>query len=195
MKFFKLLSMCILLMAIMACDDDKDEKKELDSSNNDIIGVYTNETSDIDKNEFDKAKTTYNKDNTFEIISEIFLDEKFAEKSTISKTTGTYTIGKTLTDGIKEIDLEFNKSFSTPGNEEEAQKWNTIKLCGFADWKKDVEKETTGTDCAKGYPLTFYNVYKIENSKLYMGKCSEGLCSSSDKRPTNVDKSEYFTKN
>jgi len=84
--------------------------------------------------------------------------------------------------------------FLTLHSELDATDFNTEQLCGIVAWK--ANKEMNITNCADlGFSddQLLYDIYKIENNRLYEGDSSlEGVGDTPETRPTSLDYENFY---
>jgi hypothetical protein len=72
---------------------------------------------------------------------------------------------------------------------------NLAAFCGITDWQAGVERDVTGStggrSCFPRLPKTFYDIFTVDEGKLYFGK---GDISSAATRPQVVDRNRLFSR-
>ncbi len=72
---------------------------------------------------------------------------------------------------------------------------NLAAFCGITDWQAGVERDVTGStggrSCFPQLPKTFYDIFSVDEGKLFFGK---GDNSSQATRPQTIDKARSFTR-
>lgn len=72
---------------------------------------------------------------------------------------------------------------------------NLAAFCGITDWQAGVERDVTaatgGRSCFPQLPKTFFDIFALEDGKLYFGK---GDNSSQATRPQLIDKQRSYTR-
>ena len=110
----------------------------------------------------------------------------------IQRTTGTFSIpaASTAVEGSYELNiLDLTESY-TPMTPEEADTYNSSKLCDFEGWQSGVEHFCEA-------PPPVYTIYKIDSDQLTLGRCNVGMdtdCSSAEKRSTELDPEALLTR-
>ena len=95
------------------------------------------------------------------------------------------------TEGYR-ISYRAQKLTYTPVSSEYASLINAVSLCGLNNWKVDITTDVLGMNCS-GTTMpqknaTFYNVYNLIGTNLYLGK------SKTDVYPTTVNTNVMYVK-
>ncbi len=107
---------------------------------------------------------------------------------------GTFEIGEEmiLNSGItvKEFNRTPNEAFLTLMEDELVTSNNTRSLCGYSNWQKNIEVDVS--NCAALYQSGItYDIYKIDETNLFLGDNDFGDGSSEDDRPTQLESTFY----
>ena len=95
------------------------------------------------------------------------------------------------TEGYR-ISYRAQKLTYTPVSSEYASLINAVSLCGLNNWKVDITTDVLGMNCSGTIMpqknATFYNVYNLIGTNLYLGK------SKTDVYPTTVNTNVMYVK-
>ncbi|MES2965063.1 MAG: hypothetical protein V4760_14350 [Bdellovibrionota bacterium] len=95
----------------------------------------------------------------------------------------------------REVDITVTSVRVKPVTETGVGILNLRAFCGMTDWEVGVERDVTGATggraCFPKLPKTFYDIFSIEEGKLYFGK---GDISSVQTRPQLIDRNRLFTR-
>lgn len=132
-----------------------------------------------------------------------FADDLFFEDGNCTRPMMTFTNSGTSRYQGQNIDFQFESVSLTLFSDRIIADFNSRRVCGKADWQKNLRVTITGLRCAlfqnnqviqiprKGD--TRYGIWKIEGSRLFFGRLSEQEDGSSpSKRPTQWDSRAYL---
>lgn len=137
---------------------------------------------------FDSSAATY-------LYGYLYYDDAYCTVEALTfYTFGTYSVGSTNSVGT-ELNMTVQRVTSTPKNSTEATVNNIDVACGFSNWVANVEKNITGLICygnqVAAAGSTTYQIFKIENDKLYLGDLSSGNANSPTTRPTLMGTTDF----
>ena len=91
------------------------------------------------------------------------------------------------------IDHTTTGVFMTPKFNSTATAFNSGQLCGIVTWEVDKE-EDVGSCADFSFILgeTFYDIYKVENNRLYQGDDTYGSGDTPEERPTSLDYEDIY---
>lgn len=118
---------------------------------------------------------------------------------------GSYSIGNEVGSktGVYELDQNYATATVTPLSAEAVEGLYLASACGFSDWAlnqpRDITAKTSddpvASRCWRKTPRTAYDVARIENNQLFMGKYTPTADRSTpQKRPTAIDTEKPFTR-
>ena len=141
-------------------------------------------------------------DNKIDYNVAVFGDASCTNQYVDLKTSGTIDIGamSQSTEMARDTQIILSKITITPRSAFVAMMLNSKNMCGYNNWKANVEKDVAGKECdEKQMPKvgdSAYDLVSIQNSKLFYGeKTDENDGTTPEKRPKNLDKARPFSKN
>ena len=115
--------------------------------------------------------------------------------STAVEVTQMATLTPTTVNGMNHVDITVTSAKVKPLNETGVGILNLASFCGMTDWKvgeeRDITQQSGGGRCYPKLPKTYYNVYGIEDGKLYFGS---GDINHPEYRPTILNRQRMFTR-
>ncbi|MCX6130996.1 MAG: hypothetical protein NTX25_18300 [Proteobacteria bacterium] len=141
---------------------------------------------------------------TYEISkkSMIYSSEEFSKsddnclkslKSVVAK--GDFNLGKNIPEktGVQEFDYTASSYLLTLHDASLVTSFNQNLFCGFSDWKIEVEKDLSKSECFMS--KTQYSLIKVESNKLFWGRTTDQLDeSTAAKRPTEIEAAVFAKK-
>lgn len=120
---------------------------------------------------WDKATVNYNGNTVCFVWDENTGITKPASSIYRITITATYTTGSSVSTpvGAKKINYVYTAATITPLTSDVVTYWNANNTFGYNDWVINVSKDILGRGNMPSAGDIFYDVYKIENDKLYLG--------------------------
>lgn len=159
--------------------------KKVTKNSSELVGAWNSPCSKVKDNWYRLYTTTYTSTKST-IYSQYFSKEGCAAADLVlaDSFVGTYT-----TDGNK-IDYNFKKYFVTPYTDEQVETYKSD--CGSLTWLKGLETEASKCEVFKDFASMFYDIFKVEGSKLFSGEQTKGHGGSTvDRRP--IEFSETYS--
>lgn len=114
--------------------------------------------------------------------------------SVVVTQTATVSAGEPVGQG-RAVDITVTSVKVKPMNETGVGVLNLAAFCGVTDWQAGVERDVTATTgrspCFPRLPKTFFDIFAIEEGRLYFGK---GDISSAATRPQTIDRTRSFSR-
>lgn len=194
------------MTAVLSCvkaDDDK-----FSAAGSSLTGIYVSDCI-YENNVSEKIQWEF-ADQKFKFTNFTGVDPDCTRNQIVMELHGSYTLGSrvTMPDGAQEIDLlKFTHAVVTIKEQDILDYWNGTSpgsqdpaKCG-GGFILNQPRELNSTNCANDaqyghfFPgRTEYSVFKIEDSKLFMGRCDQpNTCVTANNRPRSLE-TKSFTK-
>lgn len=106
------------------------------------------------------------------------------------------TKGGETAPNVRAIDIAISQIRVRPLSESGVAILNLSAFCNISDWVVNVERDVTGATgsdrCFPKVPTTIFEIYSIEDNRLFFGR-GDGATSPSD-RPVELNRDRVFTK-
>ena len=195
MNYIKYFRVLITLLVLVGCKHDNNG----DVDNiiiTDLEGNWLSSCSYLPSDDLYQNVELQFKGNEFTYSEYNWFDENCSSPRYTFGARGTFEIGSSyiLSSGetAKPIDLIRKSWFLTAKSDDYVTAYNDRSFCEVSVWQKDVEVDISSCEVSPSN-TSIYDVFSIENDRLYLGDYTTGSQSSDENRPTKLN-TVYFDK-